>query len=71
MITVLHFTVITGGFRGTETVVTSLMTTKFREQNHLNNEAISWHAMLFKWAEFEISFQETIMYRNYYWKYLN
>jgi predicted adenine nucleotide alpha hydrolase (AANH) superfamily ATPase len=35
-------------FRGTETFVTSLLMTKFREQNHLNNEAISWHAILFK-----------------------
>ena len=58
-------------FRSTETFVTILLMAKFREQNHLNNEAISWHAMLFKEAEFEINFQETMMYWIYYWKYFN
>jgi hypothetical protein len=56
-------------FRGTETFVTSLLMTKFREQNHLSNEAISLHAI--EWAELKINFQERMMYWIYYWKYLN
>jgi hypothetical protein len=56
-------------FRGTETFVTILLMTKFREQNHLTNEAISLRAI--EWVELKINFQERIMYWIYYWKYLN
>jgi hypothetical protein len=45
-------------FRGTETFVTSLLMTKFREQNHLNNEAISWHAILFEWQKLRLIFKK-------------